>query len=499
MKENPKLYEINTVVWLDELGQKYGKNTTIGDVPSQEWDRLKHLGFSYVWMMGVWKRSRAGMEIFRKSPGWPSVEELSESALPGWTHDDVIGSPYSIASYEPEPMVGRWEDIDKVREELHKRDMRLMLDFVPNHTAPDHPWVFEHPEFYFQVSESEYERDPALYNLVRKGEKIMYLARGKDPYFPAWPDTAQLNYFNPEMRSAMLDELKNIARHCDGVRCDMAMLLLTAIFSRNWEWAGKGWFETPSTEFWEEARSAVPDLTLMAEAYWDTEYSLQQLGFDYVYDKRFYDALRNSSPREMRFHLNADSSFQKRLVRFLENHDEPRSAAAFRGSKLLASVVLLMSTVPGMKLYYHGQLEGRRIQVPLLLRRVAPEEVDEGIKEIYEKILHVAHQKVFSSGTFELKDISGAWDDTHENLISYTWKHGGKTDNILKLVVVNLSEHGSQGRISLKGDIREEGDYDLYDELNDKRFRRIGKEMADPGLHVILDGLHCHVFDISSA
>ena len=498
MKENPKLYEINTIVWLDELGRKYGKKLTIGEVPSGEWDGLKKLGFDYVWLMGVWKRGRTGIEIVRKSPVWPSIEVLFDSALPGWTDEDFIGSPYSIASYTPEPMMGRWEDIDAAREELHSRDMRLILDFVPNHTSPDHPWIFEHPEFYFQGSKTEYEHDPSLYNQVRKGKEVMFIARGKDPYFPAWPDTAQLNYFNPAMRCALLDELKNIAGHSDGVRCDMAMLVLSKIFSRNWEWAGKGWYDTPQTEFWKEVRDEFPELLLIAEAYWDTEYSLQQLGFDYVYDKTFYDCLINSSPHEIRFHLNADLSFQKKLVRFLENHDEPRSAVVFGGSRLFAAAAV-MSTIPGMKLYYHGQIEGRRKQVPLFLKRMAREEINEEIKGIYERIFRVTLQKVFSFGRFEVKDITAAWDDTHENLVSYIWKYTVKADNILKLVIVNLSEDRSQGRVSLKDDVRDDGNYDLYDELNEKRYWREGKEMADTGLHIILDGFQAHIFDISPA
>jgi glycosidase len=108
--------------------------------------------------------------------------------------------------------------------------MKLILDFFPNHTAPDHPWVFEHPDYYIQGSEPDYARDPAAFIPVQKGRRTLYIARGRDPYFPPWPDTAQLNYLSRDVRSALIEELKKISGHCDGVRCDMAMLVLNDIF-----------------------------------------------------------------------------------------------------------------------------------------------------------------------------------------------------------------------------------------------------------------------------
>jgi hypothetical protein len=494
MRQSPKLYEINTVVWLDELGRRQGRKLTLGDVPAEEWDRLKQWGFDYVWLMGVWERSRAGMEFFRSSPEWPAVTILFDSVLPGWQDADVVGSPYSIASYTPDPLVGEWGDIDEVRRELHRREMKLVLDFVPNHTAPDHSWIFAHPGFYFRASESDYERDPSLFSRVlRKGE-VSYIARGKDPYFAAWPDTAQLNHFNPETRLALIEEMRSISRHCDGVRCDMAMLVLNDIFSRNWAWAGKGWFEMPLKEFWKEVRNNFPALILMAEAYWDTEQRLQELGFDYVYDKKFYDCLRSSQPGDILHSLGRDTSFQRRLVRFLENHDEARSAEVFAGEKLCVSSVVI-STVPGMRLYYHGQLEGKTKQVPLLLGRTSLEQANPAIARMYEKIFRITSQDVFSSGAFGVRAVADAWDNTSANLVAYTWKDEKST----KLVVANLGGCVSQGRVSLAEDVSGTGSYELRDELNDKRYRRSGQEMAGPGLHVILEAHQAHIFDISPA
>jgi hypothetical protein len=98
--------------------------------------------------MGIWKRS-GGIKIFQNSPEWPSFRELFDFVLPGWRDDDIISSPYSIALYLADAMIGTWEEVDKVREELHKRGMRLVLDFVLTTPPPDHPWIFEHPDYYF--------------------------------------------------------------------------------------------------------------------------------------------------------------------------------------------------------------------------------------------------------------------------------------------------------------------------------------------------------------
>ena len=202
----------------------------------------------------------------------------------------------------------------------------MMLDFVPNHIAPDHPWVFEHPDYLIQGNSEDLLSPPDEFFKV--GDKIF--AHGRDPYFPPWTDTLQLNVFSSELRQAVIETLRHIADQCDGVRCDMAMLLITRIFQQTW---GQRAGDRPKTEFWYEVIQAVreihPNFVFMAEAYWDLEWELQQLGFDYCYDKRLYDRLIHDNAEEILSHQLADLTYQDKLVRFIENHDEPRAAAAF--------------------------------------------------------------------------------------------------------------------------------------------------------------------------
>ncbi|MBI5074398.1 MAG: alpha-amylase [Nitrospirae bacterium] len=483
------LYEINAAAWLHELSVQYGASLSAGEVPVHEWDKIAYRGFHYVWFMGIWKRSQAGKTYFREAEEYRS---LYNAVLPGWTEKDIIGSPYSIAAYEPDPLIGTWEDIDRVRAELRKRGIGLILDFVPNHTGPDHPWVMDHPDYYIQGTEDDFRRAPAAFFSIQNDNKVFYIARGRDPYFAPWPDTAQLNYFNTEMRAALISELKNIAGHCDGVRCDMAMLILNEIFSKTWEQIGHNWVHKPDRkEFWTEVRDELPETLLMAEAYWDKEWTLQQLGFDYTYDKRLYDRIVSFSAPDIYLHLKADISFQNKMTRFIENHDEPRSADIFGGDRLMTATILF-STLPGMKLYQQGQLEGKKIKLPVQLRRVKTEEPDEDVRCFYEKLLAITKQSVFHDGEWQLKEVFPFADESFQNLIAFTWKSSLQTI----LVVVNLGWNLSQGRIPLKDELAEEGNYLLIDGLNNQKYMRSGVDMATVGLHVILDGYKAHIFDL---
>ena len=163
------------------------------------------------------------------------------------------------------------------------------------------------------------------YTWVKRKRGDLLLAHGRDPYFPGWPDTLQLNYANPATQEAMIGELMKIAGQCDGVRCDMAMLVLPDVFERTWGQRAPLFWPTAT----QRVREHVPGFLFMAEVYWDLEWTLQQQGFDYAYDKRLYDRLRDHHARPVREHFHAGLDYQNKLARFLENHDEPRAAATF--------------------------------------------------------------------------------------------------------------------------------------------------------------------------
>ncbi len=465
--KQPVIYEIDTWVWLAELGRRYKRSVTLGDIPPEEWERLGGLGIDAVWFMGVWERSPAGIRIARAEP---HLQRAFREALPDYSDGDVVGSPYCIHRYVPDSHLGGPEGLASARSMLARRGLRLILDFVPNHVARDHPWVLQNPEYFVQGNEEDLQRTPE--GFFRAGGKV--IACGRDPYFPPWTDTAQLNAFQPGLRSAAIEILHDLSRQCDGVRCDMAMLLLSHVFERTWGARAGG---RPSGEYWQEAiqtvRRSRPDFLFLAEAYWDLEWELQQLGFDYCYDKRLYDRLVQGDPGNVRAHLQADISYQDRLVRFVENHDEPRATYVFPPKRLRA-VALAVSSLPGAKLFHEGQLEGRRVRLPVQLGRRREEDADPELEAFYRRLLGVIAR--CRAGEWRLCDSSPA------SLLAWCWSR----ERDRYLIVVNLSGEEAQGRVSVPWADEAKRTLELTDLFNGEVYRRDGSEMLDPGLHVIL-------------
>lgn len=490
LRTHPHLYEINTWAWLEGLSAKAGRRITLADVPDAEWDAIAQRGFDIVWLMGLWQRSEESRQIVLADPG---NRAQYDRVLPGWKPEDVIGSPYAVKDYVPDPRIGNWESLDRVREKLHARGMALFSDFVGNHTALDHPWTSEHPEYYVQGSEEDFAKDPGAFFKVstRQGEK--YIARAHDLYCPPWRDAAQLNYFHPATREAQIGVLHTLASHCDGARCDMAMLQLTDIFEKIWTRNLHG-APAAKLEFWEEASAAVPRLTLLAEVYWGTEQRLLDLGFSFAYDKDLYDAVKDSRAGDIQVRLQASVGYQSRLARFLENHDEERRAAVFPNARLSAAGTL-MGTLPGMRFYHQGELEGLRNHLPITLRIAAPEPPDAYCSSFFEKILRLTNEEVFHRGRWSLLDIAPEGDATFSNLIGYEWR----TENSWKLIVVNMAQNTSQGRVKLGDRARADRSYSFHDELNEVVYPREGRELHDVGLYVRLDAGQAHIFDIKPA
>ena len=489
LRKNPHLYEVNTWAWLENLSRHAGETLSLDGVPDSEWDNLARCGFNVIWLMGLWKRSEESRRIALEDP---ANRPLYDRALPGWKPTDVIGSPYAVADYVPDLRIGTWDTLDRVREKLHARGMALFLDFVCNHTAVDHPWTREHPEFYVQGARQDFEKDPAAFFCVTTRGGDRFLARGRDLYFPPWPDSAQINHFHSGARAAQVATLKSIANHCDGVRCDMAMLLLNDIFQKIWSAHLKG-LPTPKEEFWLEAHAAVPNLILLAESYWGAEQRLLDLGFSFAYDKELYDAVRDTRIGEVRARLGASVDYQSRLARFLENHDEARRAVVFPNERLQA-VGTLMGTLPGMRFYHQGEIEGRRIFLPTTLRVAADEPLDPFSGAFFQTILGLTNLEIFHSGRWDILEIRSEGDTTSANLIAYEWR----SETSWKLIALNLAASASQGRIPLGNRVSPARNYVFNDELNRARYPRDGGELYNLGLFVRLEAGRAHLFDVTA-
>ncbi len=483
----PSLFQINTRVRLAELSAALGRAATLDDLSDAELDQLARDGFDLVWLLGVWQTGEAARRVSATNPEW-----LAEYArvLPDCTESDVCGSCFAIRDYRVHADFGGDAALARLRERLHGRGLRLLLDFVPNHVAPDHPWVDEHPDFFLTGTEAQLAAEPHNYRRLDTTNGSRILAYGRDPYFPGWPDTLQLDYGNPALQDALLGELSRIARQCDGVRCDMAMLVLPEIFERTWG--------IPTEPFWPRAtaavRAEVPGFLFLAEVYWDLEWALQQQGFDYTYDKRLYDRLVEGAARPVREHLLAGLDFQDHLARFLENHDEPRAAATFAPDVHRAAAVITFLG-PGLRFFHQGQREGKRIRIPVHLGRGPAETPDASIAAFYDALLACLRDPVFRDGQWQLLDTQSAWpgNATYDAFVAYSWTGPG---DVRRLVAVNYADDQGQCYLRLPwGDLQGQS-WRFADRLGEAVHDRDGVDLAIHGLYLDLPAWGCHVFEV---
>jgi hypothetical protein len=305
-----------------------------------------------------------------------------------------------------------------------------------------------------------------------------------------------LDAFSPAVRNATAEVLGGISEQCDGIRCDMAMLLTNEVFARTW---GGRTGPAPAEEFWPTVigllRRHHPAVVLIAEAYWDLEWELQKQGFDFCYDKRLYDRLMATDPGAVRAHLGASTAYQRRLVRFLENHDEPRVAERLGPDEERAAAVVI-ATLPGATLWHEGQFEGRRVRPPVFLSRRPEEPADHELAAFYHALVAAVETSGLRQGEWRLLVVTG-WPDNQScaNLLAWSWSAGdsGPAGASRFVVVVNLSWAPAQGRVVLGWADLGARPWQFTDLVEGSGFVREGDELQNPGLFVDLAPWKCHV------
>jgi glycosidase len=482
----PLLYQVNTRVWLTELTRSLGRQVTLDDVPDAALDGFAAQGFDWIWFLSVWQTGAEGRAVSRSNPEW---RHEFENTLADLREEDIPGSGFAITAYDVHQVLGGDAALARLRQRLNQRGLRLMLDFVPNHTGLDHHWVLEHPEYYVAGTELDPVRAPQNYVWVHRPQGDLLLAYGRDPYFSGWPDTLQLNYANPATQQAMIGELLKISQQCDGLRCDMAMLVLPEVFERTW---GQS-----APLFWPEAtrrvRAQHPDFCFMAEVYWDLEWTLQQQGFDYAYDKRLYDRLLDRHARPIREHFLAGLDYQDKLARFLENHDEPRAAATFPpGVHEAAAVITFLA--PGLRFFHQGQFAGRLKRISPHLGRGPDEPTNVGLQQFYDKLLTIVRQPVFKEGDWQPLHPTLAWDGnpTHDDFIAFGWRK----DDQRWIVAVNCSDKHSQCYVRLPWNDLAGAAWRLEDRWQHSAYDWQGDDLVGRGLYLDLPPWQMSVFEI---
>lgn len=485
----PLLYQINTRVYLTGLKKELGRIATLDDFPDAELNRLADLGFDWIWLLSVWQTGELARNISRKNV---EFRRDFKSTLPDLKVEDIAGSGFAIAGYTAHSDLGGDAALKRFHKRLQKRGLKLMLDFVPNHMGPDHPWVQDHPNFFIQGTERNFENSPDIYTKIKMWNGNHVFAYGRDPNYAGWPDTVQLDYSNTATVAAMTKELKRISKMCDGVRCDMAMLPLPEVFERTW---GRR-----ALPFWPNAIHAVrekkPDFCFMAEVYWDMEWTMHQQGFDYAYDKRLYDRLLEGHATPVREHLCAGLDYQDKLARFLENHDEPRVAASFEQLRHKAAAVITFFS-PGLRFFHQGQFEGRRKRISPHLIRAPKETVDESIRRFYKGLLSVLQRPIFRDGYWQLLHCAPARDGnmSHQDFVSFFWQ---QSEDNMSIVVVNYSDHNSQCYVHLPISDLKGYTLRLKDLMSPAQYDRDGNELSLIGLFLDMPAWGYHIFEIQS-
>ena len=495
----PLLYQVNPRVLANETASAGARQATLDDLPDDLFDRAAARGFRWIWMLGVWQTGLAGQRGARA----PASRADLRHDLPDLREADVVGSPFAIVGYDVHRDLGGDPALARLRERMRRRHLGLLVDFIPNHVALDHPWVDAHPEFLIEGDEEDLRREPRNYVALATAKGRRIFAHGRDPNFWGWNDTLQLNYRHGGLHAAMLAELERIADRADGARCDMAMLLEPEVIARTWGERARPRDGTPPVDrsFWPEAiariRSRHPQFLFVAEAYWDLEWALQEEGFDFTYDKRLYDWLRAGQARPVRQHLEAAPPFRDRTLHFLENHDEPRAAAVFPLEVHRAAAVVSF-LVPGLRFFHEGELEGRRARAAIHLARRMAEKPDEALGAFYEQLLSCLRRPETHEGVWRLCACRAAWSGnaTWDNFIVFTWEGPGPQAAGKLMAVINYGPTRGQCYAEVAVGQLEQGVLVLTDLLGDARYEREARTLAREGLYLDLPAWGTHIFDV---
>jgi hypothetical protein len=386
-----QLYELNVRTWANERSAELNRPATLDDLPDAWLEHLAEHGFTWLYLMGLWPTGPLARKI---SVDDVSLRQYLVSVLPHAVDDDICGSPLAPTAYDCAPSLGGEDALARLRDRARSFGLALMLDFIPNHVGLDHPWITEHPDWFIHGDEGALQREPDSW--IRLGDRI--LAHGRDPFFAPWRATVQLDYANPAVHDAMIRLAAGIAARCDGLRCDVAMLLLPDVFGGTWR--------REMAPFWkrclDEVRALHPGTLFMAEVYWNREYELQQAGFDFTYDKILYDRLLSGDCDSIRSHLRASNDYQGHCVRFLENHEEQRAAARFPNPDHHRGALFITGMVPGMLLCHFGQEDGRALHSSLHARCRPPESGSNPHRRAYRDLLRLLSEPARQDGSWSL-------------------------------------------------------------------------------------------------
>ena len=547
----------STLVWLDQLSKKYGRDILrLDQVPDEELDILASQGFTGLWLIGLWERSGASKRI-KHLCGNPEAE----------------ASAYSLFDYDIANELGGWEALDNLRRRLWQRGIRIASDMVPNHTGIDSRWVHEHPDWFIGLPYSPfpgysfngenlstregigiyledhyYDRSDAAVVFRRvdfNSDDTRFIYHGNDGTSMPWNDTAQLDYLNPAVREAVIQMILHVARNFPIIRFDAAMTLAKKHIQRLWYPAPGQGGDIPSRsehglsqaefdraipeEFWREVvdrvASEVPDTLLLAEAFWMMEsYFVRNLGMHRVYNSAFMNMLKNEENDKYRQTvkntLEYDPEVLKRFVNFMNNPDEETAVAQFGSGDKYFGVATLMVTMPGLPMWGHGQIEGFGEKYGMEYRRAYWDETPNRdlIARHEREVFPLMHRRYLfaDADNFRLFDVY----DSNGGVLQHVYAYSNRHHEERALVLYNNFWERADGWIHTSSPYvvdatRPQGERDLATEqlgpaldltnswrhyvvFQEQRsgfwFIRNSGEIHERGLYVALNGYESQVF-----
>lgn len=544
----------STLVWLDQLSKKYSAPITrLDQIPDAELKFLADAGITGLWLIGVWQRSEASRRI-KEICGNP----------------DAAASAYSIYDYEIAEELGGWPALANLRERAWKFGIRMAADMVPNHTGLDSKWIMEEPNLFLQTRDSPF---PAYNynteNLSRDGRTgvylesgyysktdcavvfkradnysgdVRYIYHGNDGTGLPWNDTAQIDFLNKEAREKVIQKILHVARNFPIIRFDAAMVLAKKHIRRLWYPAPGSGGDIASRsryalsieefekripeEFWREVvdrcANEAPDTLLLAEAFWMMEgYFVRTLGMHRVYNSAFMNMLKNEENAKYRETikntLEFDPEILRRYVNFMNNPDEETAIAQFGDGDKYFGVCTMMSAMPGLPMFGHGQLEGFTEKYGMEYKRAYKDEaVNSGLLERHKKeIFPLLKKRHIFSGVekFRLFDF---WNEGNVNENVFVWSNDFNGER--SLIFYNNAYERASGWVKLSAafavknaqnekELRQEnlmnalnlnsGEYYFtvfYEQRSSLFFLRKNSELAEKGFFAALDGYQCQVF-----
>ncbi|GAB4526152.1 MAG: hypothetical protein Fur0018_11320 [Anaerolineales bacterium] len=469
----------HTYVWLDQLSRQYQRAITrLDQIPDQELETLARRGFTGLWLIGLWERSSASQKI-KHLCGNP----------------DAVASAYALYDYQIADDLGGYEAYQRLRERAARYGIRLAADMVPNHTGIYSRWVVEHPDWFISLPYSPYpnytfngpnlSEHPGVgiyledHYYTRTDAAVVFkrvdhhtgetrfIYHGNDGTSMPWNDTAQLNYLNPEVREAVIQTILHVARMFPVIRFDAAMTLAKKHYQRLWFPEPGSGGDIPSRaefgltrqdfdaampqEFWREVVERIaaeaPDTLLLAEAFWMMEgYFVRSLGMHRVYNSAFMNMLRDEKNAEYRAviknTLEFDPEILQRYVNFMNNPDERTATEQFGKGDKYFGICLLMSTLPGLPMFGHGQVEGFSEKYGMEYRRAYwSEQPDAGLVARHEaEIAPLLHRRrLFAEAeNFTFYDFYTPQGSVDENVFAYSNR---RTDERALVIYHNAYAH----------------------------------------------------------